>query len=156
MAPKAGKFILIILASFGLFGLESIIKYSLINKIPPEGFYLVPKILQIIYSPNFNIAFSLPLPKVIILGLIVCALIFLSYIWWLNFIKQNFGLFLASSLLIIGAFSNFIDRLILGYVVDYINIFIWPVFNLADCLIVSGICIYIFFEVQPTKKALKN
>ena len=42
-----------------------------------------------------------------------------------------------------GAIGNIVDRLRLGYVVDYINIHIFPVFNLADVLIDIGIVCFI-------------
>lgn len=41
-----------------------------------------------------------------------------------------------------GAISNLIDRMIYGYVVDYINPGFWPTFNLADAFIFVGIIIY--------------
>lgn len=148
MANKVWKISVVILASFGLLVLESIIKYALVNKIPSQGFYLIPKILQILYTPNYNIAFNLPLPGALIIFLVVSALIFLSFVWGFNLTSGNLKLFLASSLIIIGALSNLLDRIILGYVVDYINIQIWPIFNLADCLIVTGIAIYILSEFK--------
>lgn len=37
-----------------------------------------------------------------------------------------------------GALGNLIDRLRLGCVVDFIDIGVWPVFNLADVAIVAG------------------
>lgn len=37
-----------------------------------------------------------------------------------------------------GALGNLIDRLLLGYVVDFFNFHIWPVFNIADTSIVCG------------------
>jgi signal peptidase II len=151
MASKFGKISLIVLASFGLLVLESIIKYTLVNKIPPEGFYLFSEILQIIYTPNYNIAFSLPLPFLIVIIMVISALIFLSYLWWHSLKIGNLKLLLAISLVISGALSNLIDRFALGYVVDYINVHIWPVFNLADCLIVIGIAIYIFNELKQHK-----
>lgn len=40
-----------------------------------------------------------------------------------------------------GALGNLIDRLRLGYVVDFINLQVWPVFNLADIAITSGIAL---------------
>ena len=58
---------------------------------------------------------------------------------------------LAISMVIVGALSNLIDRFALGFVVDYINIFIWPIFNLADCLIVAGIGIYLLSELKFRK-----
>jgi signal peptidase II len=151
MAPKNWKIGLIILASILAFVLESVIKYSTVNKIPQEGFYLFKPILQIVYTPNYNIAFSVPLPIILIYFFIISALIFLSYLWWHNLKTCNMKLLLAISLVIVGAFSNLVDRFALGYVVDYINIFIWPIFNLADCLIVAGVLIYILSEIEFRK-----
>jgi signal peptidase II len=37
-----------------------------------------------------------------------------------------------------GALGNYIDRLARGYVVDFIHVTHWPVFNVADVLIVLG------------------
>lgn len=37
-----------------------------------------------------------------------------------------------------GATGNLIDRLIFGGVIDYIDVRVWPVFNLADMAIVAG------------------
>ena len=42
------------------------------------------------------------------------------------------------SLIMGGVAGNMIDRLYLGYVVDFINIYIWPVFNIADSCIFIG------------------
>lgn len=38
-----------------------------------------------------------------------------------------------------GAVGNLADRLRLGYVVDFINLRVWPVFNVADVAITGGI-----------------
>lgn len=37
-----------------------------------------------------------------------------------------------------GALGNLIDRIFLGYVVDFIDLRIWPVFNIADSAITIG------------------
>ncbi|MBW2991267.1 signal peptidase II [Candidatus Woesearchaeota archaeon] len=42
-------------------------------------------------------------------------------------------------LLVAGLLGNLIDRLFRGYVIDYIDFKFWPVFNLADSLIVIGV-----------------
>ena len=38
-----------------------------------------------------------------------------------------------------GAIGNLVDRVRLGYVVDFIDVGAWPVFNLADSAIVTGL-----------------
>lgn len=43
-----------------------------------------------------------------------------------------------------GAIGNVIDRIRTGYVVDFFDFRIWPVFNIADVAIVTGVCFIIF------------
>ena len=55
-----------------------------------------------------------------------------------------------------GAVSNAIDRAAQGYVVDFIDLHRWPVFNVADSCIVVGILVAILFvgrERTDTAKA---
>jgi signal peptidase II len=42
------------------------------------------------------------------------------------------------SLLVAGALSNGYDRIVYGYVVDFINWRVWPIFNLADSFVVAS------------------
>jgi len=151
---KFKKIVLLVSLSFDLFILESLIKYYFLNKVPKEGFYLFSKFLQIIYTPNKNVAFSLPLPQILTVVIVIVILIVLSYIWWQSWHKNNLWELTACSLIILGALSNLLDRLLFGYVIDYINIFFWPVFNLADVMIVGGIFIYILSEFKKPKVKL--
>jgi len=45
---------------------------------------------------------------------------------------------LALSLILAGALGNLIDRLFFGYVIDFLDFRIWPVFNIADSAITIG------------------
>ena len=45
----------------------------------------------------------------------------------------------ALGLLIGGAAGNLVDRLVRGYVFDFIDVGFWPVFNMADCAITVGV-----------------
>lgn len=45
---------------------------------------------------------------------------------------------LALSFIASGALGNLIDRLIFGYVIDFLDFRIWPVFNIADSAITIG------------------
>lgn len=53
-----------------------------------------------------------------------------------------------------GALGNLADRVfrspgpLRGAVVDWIDLRVWPVFNLADSALVVGVCLAVFFEVQ--------
>ena len=41
-----------------------------------------------------------------------------------------------------GAIGNYIDRLYRGYVVDYIDFKVWPIFNFADICVVVGCVLF--------------
>lgn len=53
-----------------------------------------------------------------------------------------------------GAIGNMIDRIRLGYVVDFLDFRIWPVFNFADSFITIGALI-LFWNLFITKKTEK-
>lgn len=61
--------------------------------------------------------------------------------------KYNYNIFLLVTLA--GAVSNFIDRIFRGCVVDFIQISSFPIFNLADICITSGIFLFIFSLIPP-------
>ena len=58
-----------------------------------------------------------------------------------------------------GAIGNYIDRVRLGYVVDFIDWYInnlhWPTFNIADSFIVTGVAILsVFFLLEKTPEKI--
>lgn len=65
---------------------------------------------------------------------------------------------ISATLVIAGGIGNFIDRLIQGYVVDFIEVLFisFPVFNIADCCVVIGAALLLIFfcfiydEKQPS------
>ena len=56
-----------------------------------------------------------------------------------------------------GAISNIIDRFIHGCIIDFIDLKIWPVFNLADIFITFGVIFFLFyFYKKPDSRLTKN
>ena len=64
------------------------------------------------------------------------------YAWYCK-LKDLF-LLAALGLILGGAISNLIDRLIFGYVIDFLDFRIWPVFNIADSCITVGSVILVW------------
>ena len=66
---------------------------------------------------------------------------------------------LALSFILGGAFGNYLDRVRLGYVVDFIDWHVkgwhWPTFNLADSFIVLGVAILCFFYFKEYRQSKK-
>jgi signal peptidase II len=111
---------------------------------PTQGPHLFGGVLAVIYSTNTGGAFGiLPGrgPFFIVLGLIVLGLLALA---WRRLADSHPALWISLGLLVGGALGNLIDRARLGYVVDFVQISIWPVFNLADTAIVCGVVILMY------------
>src|SRR5579863_5493352 len=51
-----------------------------------------------------------------------------------------------------GALSNGVDRLVQGYVVDFIDFHFWPVFNVADSCIVIAIVVLLVLSFLPSQR----
>lgn len=66
-----------------------------------------------------------------------------------HFRHLRFGLLL----ILAGIIGNLIDRLRFGYVVDFIDLRIWPVFNFADITITIGGAYLLYHIVAKVKNA---
>ncbi len=92
---------------------------------------------------NENLAFSLPLStKLLTTGTIVLSIIIVLFCIWLIYTHKNtytVGKITSLGLIIIGATSNIYDRIAYGGVIDFINIGLYFVFNVADVYIVIGV-----------------
>ena len=53
-----------------------------------------------------------------------------------------------------GALGNLVDRLRLGYVVDFVDVSVWPVFNVADSAICIGVAILAYHLLRTPKPAI--
>ena len=100
---------------------------------------LIPNILELSLHRNVGVAFSISIPHLAQLIMFPFLLILGLYVitHYLEFNKPF--VYIISGLVAGGAASNFVDRATLQYVVDYISVGSYPVFNLADAFIVVGI-----------------
>ena len=55
-------------------------------------------------------------------------------------------------LLLAGVSGNLIDRIVHGGVIDYVRIGSFPVFNLADSMIVTGIIVLLVLEIPAVRQ----
>jgi len=55
---------------------------------------------------------------------------------------------IAYTLLLVGLWGNLLDRVALGYVVDFIDLGWWPIFNIADSCITIGVTLYLLEQLR--------
>jgi len=99
---------------------------------------IIPGVLSLVVLHNRGIAFGLLgrlSPAVAVaLALTVLLTLFYNRGAWPGGLAEQWGY----GLIVGGALGNVADRLRFGYVVDYLDVHVWPVFNLADAAIVLG------------------
>jgi len=89
----------------------------------------------------------------VLIGLVVS----LVLVVWISRLSRNQLLAaIALSLVVGGATGNVIDRLLLGHVVDFIDVYYqswhWPAFNVADSAITLGVIIMLIDAVREERK----
>ncbi len=137
-------FVLIQLLGFLFFGIDRFLKGNILSANSERELFSLDG-YRILFSRylNSDMAFSLPFPVWLIIGVTLVILGILMKYLLRSWQKREFALIAFQSLIIWGAFSNLWDRLVYGAVVDYVLVelpfFKWPVFNVADGMVVMGV-----------------
>lgn len=144
---------------------DQVLKYFVtLNIKPGSSVTVINNFLSLTYHENEGAAFGiLSQMRWLFISVTIILMIFLLVLMISK--KSNSKLFYISTTLIVGGgIGNLIDRIHLGYVVDYIQIsFFPPVFNFADVCVTVGtglLLIYLLFFSDilkdDKKRAIKN
>ena len=142
---------------YGLFGLLTAVLIALdqwtkslvYNQLRINGpVVLIDGVFELLYSENRGAAFGILQGKQWFF-LFVAAAVVIVVMFFLSRMpagKRYYPLFLCSVLLVSGAIGNVIDRLMRGFVVDflYFSLIDFPIFNVADCYVVVAAGVLIF------------
>lgn len=105
---------------------------------------LVDGLLELRFAANDDTAFSLlralGVPRSPAVLVAAASIAFLGVVaFWIGSRKQASRLqHVGFAMVIGGALGNLVDRAVRGYVVDFIHVTRWPVFNVADIAVVIG------------------
>lgn len=88
----------------------------------------------------------------ILVGLIVILVILVILFKTRISLTQQYGL----GLLLGGASGNVLDRMIFGHVFDFIDLSLWPSFNIADAANVISVFLLLFSEYLAESKVKKH
>ena len=116
---------------------------------------IISGFFRLTYVRNEGAAFSLFENKQIFLIIItIIALVFMFY-FLKNKVFKKYEIIIYSMILS-GVLANLADRIFRGYVIDYLDFTIvkydFPIFNLADIMIVLGCILLIVFNYIGNKK----
>lgn len=135
-----------------LVGSDQLTKLAIRTSFAPgHSLPLIPGMLHLTYVQNTGAAFGLFQGFT---GAFV--LISLGVAAWvaLELIRHRHQAVLTQSALALvlgGAIGNLIDRLWLGYVIDFIDVRVWPVFNVADSAISVGVALLVWQTLFPRR-----
>ncbi len=157
-------------AGFAAFLLDQVSKYVVIHMMELSrirSIDVLPPLLNFRYGENRGINFGMfgggsDLMRWVLIGLAVVICVAVTI--WLQRSKQGFWAQISGGLLVGGALANVVDRLIYGYVLDFLNMSCCGinnpfVFNVADIFIFAGALGLILFTSDknpPVKRAVKK
>ena len=120
--------------------------------LPDESRIVIPHVLYLTYVHNYRGAFGLF--GVHPLGLAVAAAI-IVVLFYLGYRQggATASTHIAFGFILGGAIGNILDRVRFHYVVDFIYLRWWPVFNIADSAITVGVALLLVRMLWHERKA---
>ncbi len=120
-----------------------------------SGVWKINRFLSFELVFNRGISFSLfsSTQKMMQYGVSIgVACILLLFAWFALTRKKRGHCVVFESMVIAGGLSNFLNRIMMGFVIDFIKItvngFVFPLFNVADMVICCGIAMMVFHIVR--------
>ncbi len=131
------------------------IKLWAMRSLMPVGSIRVLPFLSLTYVENRGAAFGLLQGQRWILSAVSIAVVILCLVCLVRNVFHTKAANLCVTLVAAGGAGNLIDRLLRGYVVDYLDInalFPYPMFNLADCCVVVGAVLFVILTLLSERK----
>ena len=125
-----------------------------------ESIPVIPKFFHLTYVTNDGMAFGLNFPFGTYIFLAI-SIIFTGFIFWYLWTIKDDGIVIrvGIGLILAGAIGNLIDRVFLGFVVDFLDFMIgdfhWYVFNFADSYVTIGMG-FVLYDTLVIEKQRKT
>ena len=108
-------------------------------------------VVEFVYAQNTGVAFSMfDGGRWFFVALTAVVLLFCILYMYKGKGQNNLWLFWSLGVIVSGAIGNLIDRIYLGYVIDFINpTFVnFAVFNVADCFVTVGVALLVIYYLR--------
>jgi signal peptidase II len=110
-----------------------------------ESVPVINNFFHITLIQNFGISFGMLNVSALRWIFVIITIIIIGLIlYYYKQIKKQFPL-ICAALILGGALGNLMDRILLGFIVDFIDFRIWPAFNIADMAITIGVIALIIY-----------
>jgi signal peptidase II len=142
------------LAAIAALALDQYTKHIVVTGFAPgESRIAIPKLLYWTYVQNTHGAFGLFGSQA---WLLVAMALAVLAVFWFSFrdaAAQSALVRVAFGAIVGGAVGNIIDRFHYGFVVDFIDLRWWPVFNVADSCITVGVAMLVITSMARDRAA---
>jgi len=139
--------------------LDQVTKLAVVEKLAPIGTYpLIEEIFHFTYVENRGAAFGMLADHRWVFMILSTAAILVMLVWLFIEKPKSWWVRVSTAFVIAGGIGNMIDRVRLGYVVDFIDCrFIdFYVFNVADSFVCIGCGMFlagaVYLEIMEQKK----
>lgn len=134
------KYPVVFLTAIAIIILDQLSKFLVkINFSLNESVPVIGDIFHLTYIHNFGAGFGILQNQrslLVIISIAVAAFIF----YYAKKVKEEERLLqLLLGFVLGGTIGNLIDRIFFGYVADFFDFMIWPIFNIADSFVTIGI-----------------
>ena len=131
--------------------LDRLTKIWALAVLPENPIALFP-FLHLTYVENTGAAFGMfQNGNGLLIGVMLVIIAYILYSW--RALCAHGALVRWGAVFILaGAFGNLYDRITLGFVVDFLDLRVWPVFNVADSFITIGACLFACSLFQGGKR----
>lgn len=142
--------------ALGLFGCDHASKQLAADHLQASGaaVSVLPGMVELRYTENRDTAFSLsrvlttPNKAHVLSVAALLGFLFAAGVWWRKrktaTAMEHFGF----AAIVSGALGNGADRLLRGYVIDFIHVTHWPIFNVADIAVSVGVGLLLLAELR--------
>ncbi|KIX90984.1 signal peptidase II [Staphylococcus microti] len=125
-----------------------------------ESFTVIPNFLSITSHRNDGAAWGILSGQMIFFYLITIVIIIALIVFYFKEAKDHMMMQVAISLLLAGALGNFIDRVMNGEVVDFVDTILFgydfPIFNIADASLTIGVGLLVIILLTDKTKEKKK
>jgi len=154
-APMVDRRLLYFLPA-GVLVLDQILKLIMIRWIGPGAAWhrweLAGRLVAFEYVESRGAAFGILPGQTALLTAVAIAIIVGCVFLMRREARTHPVAAMAIGLIVGGALGNLVDRIRLGYVVDFIAVGIWPKFNLADTMISIGIVLLLWSGLRESPR----